>query len=199
LTIRQHRFCGQIVPQEHSATYYRNDQTAAALGIILRAALSCMLPLNHGLLLHSAGAVLREKAAAFYGLSGAGKSTLSALSPFPLLSDELIAISRTDSGYAASATAFWGTHKSVAANGSHELSALFRLHKGRETEIRQISSDDAFRSLLTVSVVPLGAPLWSNVLLTLRDLVRTVPVYDLTWSPEQSPWSEISEFINASS
>jgi hypothetical protein len=77
---------------------------------VLRVLWSTLLPRVGGLLVHSCGLRHAEIGVVFPGQSGAGKTTLARKAPDAddVLSDELIAIRRTDDGWRVSGTPFWG-------------------------------------------------------------------------------------------
>lgn len=81
-----------------------------SLDCVLRIIYSVLLPREGGLLIHSCG--LRHEAigVVFPGASGLGKTTLARKAPDAddVLSDEMIAIRRTDDGWRIHGTPFWG-------------------------------------------------------------------------------------------
>src|SRR5262245_18599502 len=85
-------FRAEIEPFRKEARVFRGDASALGLVTTLRVALACWLPLEGGLVLHAAGIEREGAGIAFHGASGAGKTTLAACSPWPVLSDELVAL-----------------------------------------------------------------------------------------------------------
>ncbi len=81
-----------------------------AVDCILRVIWSTLLPRVGGMLIHSCGLRHAEIGVVFPGRSGAGKSTLARKAPDAddVLSDELVAVRRTDDGWRVSGTPFWG-------------------------------------------------------------------------------------------
>jgi hypothetical protein len=187
IRITHHRFVAELDPQSSRGVLHRaNPADAFALEITLRTALSCRLPCDGGLLLHTAGAVIDGNAVLFFGVSGAGKSTLAELLPAPILSDELVAVSKSADRFHACATGFWGTLEGLAAappSGSFPIQALVALDRGDDFAIEAIDRRDALRSLIVVAVVPPDPPLWRAALGVVASLAATVPVYRLAWTP----------------
>jgi hypothetical protein len=164
----------------------------------LRAAMSGRLPLLGGLPLHAAALVIESRGLVFFGPSGAGKSTISSLWGGPVLSDELVAVTRAETsglpgeGYAVAITGFWGTMgRAKSAPESAPLGALIELAKGPAFRFERLSVTEALRRLVGVTMVPDGPPLWSQALGAIGMLVRTVPCYRMAWSPEEPPFERL--------
>ena len=209
IRVTHHRFVAELDPQGARGVLHRaNPADAFALEITLRTALSCRLPCDGGLLLHTAGAVIDGEAVLFFGVSGAGKSTLAELLPAPILSDELVAVSRAPRGndggppsslFAACATGFWGTLEGLAAappSGNFPIKALVALDRGAELAITPVDRRDALRSLIVVAVVPPDPPLWRAALDAVASLAMTVPVYRLTWTPSAAGAERIVAYFH---
>jgi hypothetical protein len=81
-----------------------------SLDCVLRVIFSVLLPREGGLLVHSCGLRHEEIGVVFPGASGLGKTTLARKAPDAddVLSDEMIAIRRTDDGWRVHGTPFWG-------------------------------------------------------------------------------------------
>ena len=173
------RFRGTIDPFTMETTLERGTaDDGYAMQILQRTALSCRLPLEGGLLLHSAGVVMNGKAALFFGPSGAGKSTIAELLGGTVLSDELVAIR----GDRAEATGFWGTlDRDDAPRGSFPLGALVDLARGPDVALERLQPGEARRRLLLAAVVPPHPRLWTHALRVVDRLSRG-PVYRLAWA-----------------
>jgi len=183
--VTHHRFCAEIDPHAgRGSLFCPNATDTFAEDIVRRTALSCRLPLYGGLLLHSAGAVIGEKAVLFHGVSGAGKSTLAELLPAPILSDELVAILPDRTRFAAAATGVWGTFdQATAPPGLFSLHALVALDRGGSLSINPIDRHEAVRRLVTVAVLPPIAKLWEAALRVIERLVDSIPCYTMQWTP----------------
>jgi hypothetical protein len=81
-----------------------------ALDCLLRVIWSVLLPREGGLLVHSCGLRHAEVGVVFPGESGLGKTTLARKAPDAddVLSDEMIALVRTEEGWRVHGTPFWG-------------------------------------------------------------------------------------------
>ena len=188
-------FVAELDPGAARGRLFRRDSGIAALQVALKTAMAARLPFEGGLPLHAVGVVREGKGLVFFGPSGAGKSTLAGTSPFPVLSDELVAIVRDDL-FRARATGFWGTlDREEAPRGSHSVAALFELAKGPRLEIERLDPAAALRRLLGVVLVPPVKDVWSRVLGGLRELVTRVPVYRLTWSIAEPPWAALGSVL----
>jgi hypothetical protein len=173
------RFAASIDPFAYAAEVHRGDTTdGSALEIVLRTALGCRLPLEEGLLLHSAGIVLDGGAYLFHGVSGAGKSTFAGFMR-DVLSDEVVAVQRG----VARATGFWGTLDAAdAPSGAYPLRALVELARGDGVSLERITARAARRALLLVAVVPPHARLWMETLRVIEQL-SAMPAFRLAWTP----------------
>lgn len=173
------RFRAEIDPFGYEGVVSRGDAAGTfALESTIRTALSCRLPLEGGLLLHSAGIVFEGKAYLFYGVSGAGKSTLASFMT-SVLSDELIV---TSDGFAR-ATGFWGTLDAAdAPAGAYPLAAVVELARGEGVALRALSPREAYRALLLAAVVPPHPRLWTAALKAVGELARHL-AFRLAWTP----------------
>jgi hypothetical protein len=192
--VRHAALFAELEPLKGRGRLYRNTIESFALEICLRVALGCRLPLEGGLPLHAAGLAAEGKGLAFFGPSGAGKSTLAGVSPYPVLSDELIAITPSLEGFQLRATGFWGTlDGGKAERTALPLAGLFSLEKGDRFNLTRLDRMAAFRRLLEVLLVPSAPWLWSPAMAVLNRLVGEVPVYRMAWSPSQPPWEELEQ------
>lgn len=181
------RFAATIDPLAREATLYREDKSNGfAIECTLRTALGCLLPLNSGLLMHTAGIVIDGAAYLFYGVSGAGKSTFAGFMR-DVLSDELVAVHR---GFAR-ATGFWGTLDAAdAPAGSYPLRATIELARGDDVALQSLTAHDARKSLLMCAVVPPHQHLWTYALPVIDTLAR-LPSFRLEWTPSQTNADEV--------
>ncbi len=186
------RFAAELDPARRAGRLFRREGAGIGLEIALRVALSTLLPRAGGLPLHAAGVVAGEQGLAFFGPSGAGKSTLAGACPWPVLSDELVAVHPAPPRILA--TGFWGTTEEAAARQtSAPLAALIELGQGPRLALEALAPALALRRLLSVIVVPAEAAVWRDALAVAGRLVQAVPVYRIEWSPDGAPWAEIEE------
>jgi hypothetical protein len=176
-----------------TARLYRARISPVGVLTTLRVALSGLLPLQGGLPLHAAAVVIDGRGLVFFGPSGAGKSTLAAASPFPVLSDELVA-AVSDTTFAVSATGFCRPPGGVVA-GRFPMRALIQLAKGPTFQLSRLQATEARRRLIGVLSVPAAPPLWTRSLEVLGRLVREVPCYRMVWSPAEPPWPLLHEAL----
>lgn|GEM_PF-1301817 len=175
------RFAAVIDPLAYRASLHRRDRSNAfAIEATLRTALGCRLPLESGMLLHSAGIVIDGGAYLFYGVSGAGKSTLAGFMQ-NVLSDELVAVQDG----VARATGFWGTLDAIdAPAGTYPLRATIELARSIDVSLTPLDVQSARKALLMVAVVPPHQQLWMHALGVIDSLAH-VPAYRLEWAPSR--------------
>jgi hypothetical protein len=165
----------------------------------LRIIHSLILAREGGLLVHAASAVRNGNAYLFAGVSGAGKTTISRLAPADatLLTDEISYLrpdeGRNGHGYVAYSTPFAGELGRVGENIRAPLAALFLLQKGPENTIEPVRASDAARLLLqNVLFFAHDPELVGLVFEFACELVHHVPVYRLTFVPDESIWERIA-------
>lgn len=176
---------GRIV---QSANPYSID---AALRIIH----SLILAREGGLLVHAASAVRNGRAFLFAGVSGAGKTTISRLAPsdVTLLTDEISYLRRDGDSYMAYGTPFAGELAKVGENVQAPLAALYLLQQGPQNAIERVSEGEAVRALLkNVLFFAKDSELVRMVFESACELVRRVPVYRLTFVPDERVWELIA-------
>ncbi len=161
----------------------------------LRIVHSLILAREGGLMVHAASAVRNGKAFLFAGVSGAGKTTISRLAPADttLLTDEISYLRRNGDGYIAYGTPFAGELAKVGENVKAPLAALYLLQKGPRNSIDPVKASDAARMLLENVLFFANDPeLVTLVFESVCELVRLVPVYRLTFVPDQRVWELIA-------
>jgi hypothetical protein len=187
-------FTAEIDPFSCRARLHRREERAYPLEAVIRTAMMARLPLVGGLPLHAAGIVADDRGVAFFGPSGAGKTTVAATSPFPVLSDELVAVV-PGPPFALVRSGFWGEGKGSARAGGATLAVLVDLAKGPVLRLTRLSPAEAAGRLLASTPVPLAPPLWSRALAVAAALVREVPVHRMEWNPAEPPWERLAEVI----
>jgi len=196
VVLRHAAFESSIDPQAGRAWVRRDPETALALITTLRTALSARLPLEGGLVFHAAGLERGGKGLVCFGPSGIGKSTLAARSPWPVLSDELVAVlpRRGGEAHRISGTAFRRPPQGSLASFTPEppLAALVELAQGPEFRLERLEPRAAVRRILGSITVPPGPPLWAAALAVVGDLVAAVPCYRMAWSLDGDPFAPLA-------
>lgn len=192
LRVTHRRLLAEIDLDSLEGRLQRSAPDDGSIEIVLRVALSARLPLLGSLPLHAAGLVADGGGIAFFGPSGAGKSTLSGLAPFPVLSDELVAVALAPPTLRA--TGFWGEMAQAApAPVEAPLAALVELAKGPGFRLERIGPPAALRRLLGVLLVPPLPRAWSEAVALADRLVRERPVYRMEWTPAEPPWDRLRD------
>lgn len=191
LRIRHHTFTARIDPFTCRGWLWRRPDQSFPLEATLRVALMSRLPLEGGLPLHAAAFAIDGQGIVCFGPSGAGKSTLSSLSPFPVLSDEFVAVVKGEL-FDVVPTGFWGTlGQGDAPHGKFPLVALIALDKGPEFALTPLAPRDAFRCALGAMLVPAVPVIWTSALSALGRLTRAVSTYRMAWSPRTPPFAAL--------
>ena len=201
LVVVTHRgFRAELDPFRRHGRFCRTISGRGPLEVAVKVGLCCWLPLLGGVPIHGAGIVLGQAGAGlFFGPSGAGKSTLAGLAEDPVLSDELVAVREEDGRFGARATGFWGTlNREDAPLDPYHVRGLFELKQERATRIAPVSPHAMLRKLLGVAIVPPAPPLWSHVVRVLSRLAESAPGYELGWSKDAPPWTEIRAVVGIS-
>jgi hypothetical protein len=192
LVVRHAAFEADFDPKTGSVTLRREPSSALGLITILRTALSARLPLEGGLVVHAAGLEHGGRGLVCFGPSGIGKSTLALRSPWPVLSDELVALlpRRGREPYRISGTAFRRPLPGSPGPSTPEpqLAALIELAQGERFRLEPLEPKVALRRILGSITVPPAPPLWTAALGVAGDLVQAVPCYRMAWSLHESPF-----------
>jgi len=189
-------FMAELDPARQRGWIFRPGGATGAVEISLRVALNACLPGAGGVPLHAAGVITAGRGVVFFGPSGAGKTTIASMCPWRVLSDELVAV--VGSPFQLRETGFWGElGDREQTSGSAELAALVELAQGPGTRLERLTPTAALRRLLNVVLVPAQTGVWTTALGVLGRLVATTPVFRITWSPSQPPWSEIEAALGS--
>jgi hypothetical protein len=191
-------FTAEIDPFSGQARLHRREERAYPLEAVVRTAMMARLPLLGGLPLHAAGVLVGGRGVAFFGPSGAGKTTIASTSPFPVLSDELVAVT-PGRPFDLVRSGFWGEGPAAGRTGHAPLSLLVDLAKGPALRLTRLRPAEAAGRLLASVPVPLAAPLWSHALAVAAALVREVPVDRMEWTPAEPPWERLAEAFDEAS
>lgn len=163
---------------------------------ILRVIYSFLSIVHGGLMLHGAGVKHNEFGLAFFGQSGIGKTTLArmsaGLSKNIVLNDDLIYLSREETGWKMHSTPFTNPGQVPPVAISCDLSALFRLRQSRRVRMVGLSSGQALAELIAnIPIVPSFSPYIQQVFQNVEVLLSQVPIYQLDFRPDNTLWQVI--------
>ncbi len=163
----------------------------------------------HVCLIHACGAIRDGRAFLFAGRSGAGKSTMGRLllddAACDLLGDDMIPLSRTDSGWLAHTSPLGGdVPRSGLTNFSAPLEVIYFLTRGNGTCRSRLETAEAL-ALLMSSVVPaheirntamqaINEYDQGSLTALMREasaLASEIPCYSLTYPLDEPPWEQI--------
>lgn len=187
-------FTAEIDPFGAHARLHRREERAYPLEAVIRTVMMARLPLLGGLPFHAAGIVVDGRGVVFFGPSGAGKTTVAATSPFPVLSDELVAVA-TGQPFDLVRSGFWGEGRRDGRSGKAPLALLVDLAKGSSLRLTRLRPAEAAGRVLGSVPVPLAPPLWSRALAVVANLVQRVPAYRMEWSPAEPPWEPLASLL----
>ncbi len=195
LLLSHRSLVAEIDPLAGWARLFRREERAYPLEAVVRTAMMARLPLLGGLPLHAAGVAVNGRGVGFFGASGAGKTTLAGTSPFPVLSDELVA-AVPGAPFDLVRSGFWGEGRGTRTRPA-PLALLVDLAKGETLRLERLSPALAAGRVLASTPVPLAPPLWSAALCVVSRLVEAVPVYRMEWSPAEPPWERLGGMLAA--
>jgi hypothetical protein len=165
-----------------------------SLDSVLRIVHTLLLARDGGFLLHASSAIRNGRAFLFSGVSGAGKTTMARLAPpdAVILTDEISYITRSDYGYFAVGTPFFGELARVGVNERAPVEALYLLAKGPENKIEPVVGAEAVRALLRNILFFAREPNFVKMVFDAAfDFVARVPVRRLTFTPDFRVWEMI--------
>ena len=174
--------------------YIRQTANPYSVDAVLRIVHSIVLAGEGGFLLHSASAMRGGRAFLFSGLSGAGKTTISRLAPpdVTLLTDEVSYVRRQEQGYRAFGTPFAGELARLGENVSAPIAAVYLLDKGPANRIDPVSPSEATQRIMRNILFFAEEPeLVSRIFDSACEFVARVPVYRLTFFPDERVWELI--------
>jgi hypothetical protein len=171
-------------------------QTANPYSIdsVLRILHTLMLAPEGGFLLHASSAVRNGKAFLFSGVSEAGKTTMARLAPadVTVLTDEASYVRKVDGHYFAYGTPFAGELGAPGKNISAPVAALYLLKKASDNRIEEIDPADALQRLLrNILFFAHQSDMVRQVFEAACAFVSAVPVYQLSFFPDQRVWELI--------
>ncbi len=143
-----------------------------------------VLALRGAVLLHACGAAVSNRALVFAGHSGDGKTTLAGLlsrEGARLLSDERVAVRKTERGFVAFGTP-WPGEGDVVSSDAHPLAGMFVLRKAALHALGSASPSLA-AELLARAIVPYYLPeVAARILEVFSQLAVSVPFRELHFS-----------------
>ena len=151
----------------------------------------CRLLAFHGLMLHASAVALDGKAYLFSGPSGMGKSTHTRLwqkvfgSSAQVFNDDNPALRRLDDRWFAYGTP-WCGKDGININMKVPLGGICFLKRGESNAIRRLSASEALAAIMSQTLNRFMRAQDLDVLLrTLDDLIREIPVWELTCRPDE--------------
>jgi hypothetical protein len=180
-------------PAERTGEVFQSSNPYA-IDSVLRIIHTLMLAPEGGFLLHASSAVRNGKAFLFSGVSEAGKTTMARLAPpdVDLLTDEASYIRKVDGRYLAYGTPFAGELGVPGKDISAPISALYLLKKAPENRIDKIEPAEAVRRLLrNILFFAHEQEPVRQVFAGACAFVAAVPVYQLSFFPDQRVWDLI--------
>jgi hypothetical protein len=163
----------------------------------------------HICLIHACAAIKDGQAIAFAGKSGVGKSTAARLlmkdGSFELLGDDMVPVSRSESGWVVHASPLGGDiPRPMLSNTSAPLRAIYFLAQEEESGWHGLGSTQALASLIS-SVVPaqeikyserqtIGEYDHESLSALMQDasmLASDVPCFSLSYLLDEQPWERI--------
>lgn len=179
---------------EHRRGEIRHTVNPYSIDSVLRIVHTLLLAGRGGFLLHASSAVRNGKAFLFSGLSEAGKTTMVRLAPpdAVLLTDEASYVRKVNSQYFAYGTPFAGELAEPGKNISAPIAALYLLKKAGENRIDLVPPAESVRRLMrNILFFADDARLVRQVFESACAFVATVPVYQLSFFPDQRVWELI--------
>ena len=183
--------------------FHSNDTMSPVFNDRLVAyAYSQALALGAGMLLHAAAVVKDRKAFLFLGRSGDGKSTAASLSvKHKVIGDDVIAVRRSGSSYCVFPT-LWkqAPFTKGAQRARAKAAALFFIKKSDRVSFKPTPPEEAFKRMLYSHIHFLAytqRPLLDDIFVTVSDLVRDVPAYDMEFTRDDDFWPELEEAVDA--
>ena len=172
----------------------RQTPNPYSIDSVLRITHTLLLAKTGGFLLHASSAVRNGKAFLFSGLSEAGKTTIARLAPqdATLLTDEASYVRRLNDQYLAYGTPFAGELGDPGKNISAPIAAVYLLAKSQENRITKIEPAEATRRLLrNILFFAHDEELVRHVFESACAFVAAVPVYELSFFPDERVWDLI--------
>lgn len=164
------------------------------LDSFLRILMSVQMVRYQGLLLHAATIVRDGCAHVFMGQSGVGKSTLARLAPAgTVLTDEVSLLRRTDSGWKAFGTPFWGEFRAGGKNVAAPVAAVYILRHAARHRVTQMPARRRLPELLAnVLFFKTDRQDLQMLLQVAHSLCDAVPLKELEFRPATDVWEALA-------
>jgi hypothetical protein len=94
------------------------------------------------------------------------------------------------------ASGFWGGYEAEPETTEPvPLLALIELWRGTDFQLSRLERHQAWPRLLNEIRVPNAPVLWRPTIAALARLIDAVPVFRMSWSPAEPPWSELESAL----
>lgn len=160
---------------------------------------ACKIKKNNAFLVHSSGAIYRNKGFLFFGPSGSGKSTVANLSrKHHVLNDEICLISNKGDKVYLNYTPYNGFYTDKK-QGYAPLKAIFYLKHGISHKIADIKKSEAIKLLAKEIVPPISltetikSSTFMDMLNKAERLYDKVDIKKLVFLPDGGFWDEIDK------
>ncbi len=193
--LERHDFCGFFDPGKPVCPV-RVITNQFSYDSFIRVLYTELLLPHPGFLLHCSSVIRAERGYVFSGDSGAGKTTIGTLNPENvLLGDDLLILRKADDrSYHVYGTPFVGSDIPWGVNQHAPIKALLFLNQARENRVAPLRPNEATSKLLKqVMFFRRSRAGLEAIFSAVSDLVRSVPVYDLFFLPDNSVWDVIDQ------
>lgn len=160
----------------------------------LRVVFALLVHQAGGILMHTAGIVRDGHAHLLFGHSGSGKTTACRVSAehYTILNDDLVLLMPQNNDWLAYGTPFWNPTQIKPSNLSAPVAGMYLLRQAPQVSIRELPAGQATAALLSnVPVIPQDPIRSLKLLDTLKALQRRIPVFELSFLPDNSFWNVI--------
>jgi hypothetical protein len=158
-----------------------------------------VLSLNQGAIFHAAGVNINGNGLIFPGPSGAGKSTISrqfkGQKGMEIFSDDRMIIRKIKNTFFTYGTP-WPGEEGIALNENIPLSGIIFLRHGLTNQIKEVQQTEALKKFLKVISIPwYDREVLSQMLDFCEEVVNSVPVYELQFTPTPEVVSFLNNFL----
>ncbi|MGB2879712.1 MAG: hypothetical protein WBD24_05995 [Candidatus Omnitrophota bacterium] len=156
---------------------------------LLRICLQYILPGKRGIILHSSAVAERGKSFVFVGPNDGGKSTIARNTARQVLSDDCVALRKTDEGIWMGCATPWGD---VHTTGEYPLEAIFFIEKSDSFYCERVSSLSAVKGLFANASFSFpdtekhAGEILEKVLDVVTGVSESVPVYRMGFRKEDN-------------